>query len=93
MEAPKKFGPDSMVDILKSKGVDIGDGNGGISYNEYLASQQVGQDARQPNSAASLTSKKERPGTLAWLLTLIIMTLAAFFVLLWILRIKRLQPE
>ena len=93
MEAPKNFGPDSMVDILKSKGVDIGDGKGGISYNEYLASQQAGQDAGQPNSVVSLTSKNERSGILAWLLPLIIMTLAAFFVLLWILWIKRLQHE
>lgn len=41
MTAPRNFGPDSMVEILRSKGVDIGDGKGGIPMQQYL--EETGQ--------------------------------------------------
>lgn len=40
MEAPENFGPDSQVDKLRAAGVDVGDGNGGIPYEDYVASLQ-----------------------------------------------------
>jgi hypothetical protein len=46
MTAPKNFGPDSTVDILRSKGIDIGDGKGGLSEEEYLARQS--EASQQP---------------------------------------------
>ena len=41
MTAPANFGPDSMVAILRSKGVDVGDGKGGIPYEEHLNPKHV----------------------------------------------------
>lgn len=62
MTAPAKFGPDSMADILRSKGVNIGDGKGGIPYNEYLAS--VDEKRRVP-VATPRSRPTPEPGALA----------------------------
>lgn len=39
MTAPASFGPDSAAEILRSQGVDIGDGKGGIPYKQFVEEQ------------------------------------------------------
>lgn len=57
MSAPEKFGPDSGVDILRSKGVDIGDGRGGIAYADYVRQKELSSE--NPESSVAVVAKAE----------------------------------
>jgi len=63
MTAPAKFGPNSMVDILRSKGVDIGDGKGGMPQDAYSSSiegvrREVEKSSQQPYDGVGYTTEK-----------------------------------
>jgi hypothetical protein len=67
MSAPEKFGPDSGVDILRSKGVDIGDGRGGIAYDNYLSKNEISSENPESSAAAEAKADSELSSTGIWL--------------------------
>lgn len=67
MSAPEKFGPDSGVDILRSKGVDIGDGRGGISYNDYVSQKEVSSENPESSAAVAAKAESDLDSTGIWL--------------------------
>ena len=83
MTAPAKFGPDSMVDILRSKGVDIGDGKGGIPQEEYFARQAAADQI--PSGRKTETDNDERvvPMSESWWLTLLLVPLLLLLFAIW----------
>lgn len=63
MTAPAKFGPNSMVDILRSKGVDIGDGKGGMPQDAYSSSiegvrREIERTSQQPYDGRDFTREQ-----------------------------------
>lgn len=79
MDAPKNFGPDSMVDILRAKGVDIGESTeakGARAMEEARAAEQA-RGATKP--AAPSPESAKRP-SVWYILTVIAFALAAIAV-------------
>ncbi len=70
MTAPENIGPDSMVGLLRSKGVDVGDGNGGIPQEEYFRSLKGQQEAEPEEPETVVQTDEEERGNLRifWLL-------------------------
>jgi hypothetical protein len=68
MEAPKDFGPDSMVDILRSKGVGIGDDKGGIPQDVHFgrASPNKSPHSSSPASRIPPSDKEEKQRSSLW---------------------------
>lgn len=68
MEAPENFGPDSMDDILRSKGVDIGESKEAVRENKVKNEAPV-KDAEAPDADSSETSDApdpQNPSHLRW---------------------------
>jgi len=76
MSAPEKFGPDSGVDILRSKGVDIGDGRGGIAYDNYVSQKEISSENPENSSAVVAEADSELDSTGIWLQVGILATIA-----------------
>ena len=85
MTAPANFGPDSMVAILRSKGVDIGDGKGGISYEEYLNQKQVEVTGEPPMLPIPVNPAPEPPvaSSKAWIWILVALVAVALAMVVW----------
>lgn len=87
MEAPENFGPDSQVDKLRAAGVDVGDGNGGIPYEDYVANQQ--QPYYEPSKEVSVDPKPESTSEpMGYLVAVLLAILAVFGCVLGIRRLK-----
>lgn len=76
MSAPEKFGPDSGVDILRSKGVDIGDGRGGIAYDDYVIQKEVSRENSESSVAVADGAESDLASTGIWLQVGILIAIA-----------------
>lgn len=81
MTAPRNVGPDSMVEILRSKGVDIGDGRGGIPMQQYLEEEDQMSENRKLASTKISEPKlyNQRYFWIAIILCLVIGTFLSYF--------------
>jgi hypothetical protein len=86
MKAPEKFGPDSGVDINRSKGINMGESEEGKqTYGEYRKNDRATVRTNKRNSSSSTTSSNTtsevipfRWWTIAGSITLILMLLVAW---------------
>ena len=83
MTAPRNFGPDSMVEILRSKGVDIGDGKGGIPMQQYLEEAgQLTENSKSKPEAPKISAPTAFTPWVTWIamiLCLIILIMIFYF--------------
>lgn len=72
MTAPEKFGPDSAVDILRSKGIDIGEisqvKENRTPQENFSASQNLKNKSRTPAKEDKIHSAKDESSRLPWVI-------------------------
>jgi len=78
MTAPEKFGPDSAVEILRSKGIDIGETSERTERRtpeeDFLTSPHIKEKSRHPAKEDKVQPSKEKSSYLPWVLTLALLT-------------------
>lgn len=96
MEAPKNFGPDSMVDIFRSKGVDIGESpeaqrkwkqDWGVTGNSAPAASEPIQRKHTTELQKSTSLNEGTSSFMKWLIVFIV--IAAVLGLLWLVLKRR----